>query len=348
MNRGRGPAPAGRGVRSGYAAAVDRERYGRGGVSRYSEPQRQPQPSRPPQRRDDRPSQPVRPERVERPPRSEEPWSEVPPEIEEMLRAQMAARVGRPAERQPDRGGSRSPAPSEARGTEPSPTGSTELVRPSAAPRGRRPRVSQESTVAPEAGADAGAAVGAAFDPAAASEPVRRGGRRRVGAPAEAGEVASEVSRPGGPERDLLAGSPATAEPAAGRRRRTPTTADQGEASSTEAGSPKPPTASRSRARTTSPAATGDASTAGGSTEGAATGVRRGRPPRAATPSTGEAAGTATPRARRATGGAAAKKAAGAAGETGAVPGEGPGTEPGETPAVAPRRRSTRGASEPV
>jgi hypothetical protein len=36
------------------------------------------------------------PPRVERPARGEE-WSEVPPEIEEMLRAQMAARPSRPS-----------------------------------------------------------------------------------------------------------------------------------------------------------------------------------------------------------------------------------------------------------
>ena len=102
-NAGRG---GGRGARSGYAAAVDRERYGgrspsagRSGVSggssgssRYgvSAPQGG---SREPERfRNDRP--PVRP--APRVGNADEPWSEVPPELEAMLRAQIGSRP-RPA-----------------------------------------------------------------------------------------------------------------------------------------------------------------------------------------------------------------------------------------------------------
>ena len=96
-------------MRAGYSAAIDRERYGRGGggLNRYGEPNRPTMPQgapRPPQqaprgplRRDDRPTQPVR---AERPARSEE-WSEVPPEIEELLRAQMAGRIQRPLQQRP-------------------------------------------------------------------------------------------------------------------------------------------------------------------------------------------------------------------------------------------------------
>jgi len=91
----------GRGARSAYASAVERERFGRSS-SRYTEPARRAQPQR---RRD---AQPQR-RRDERPPRqrgeaprsqeraSAEPWSEVPPELEELLRAQLAARQSRKA-----------------------------------------------------------------------------------------------------------------------------------------------------------------------------------------------------------------------------------------------------------
>ena len=94
----------GRGVRSGYSAAVDRERYGgrssagspsggQGRPSRYAEPA--PRGNREPNRfRQDRPDRQDRP--APRPaPRGgspEEPWSEVPPEIEAMLRAQLGSR----------------------------------------------------------------------------------------------------------------------------------------------------------------------------------------------------------------------------------------------------------------
>jgi hypothetical protein len=92
----------GRGARSAYASAVDRERYGRSASSsRYPEPVRQSQPqSQPPRRRDERPqrqSQPPRQHGMERAPvrDSLEPWSEVPAELEELLRAQLSARRNR-------------------------------------------------------------------------------------------------------------------------------------------------------------------------------------------------------------------------------------------------------------
>jgi uncharacterized LabA/DUF88 family protein len=88
--RGRQPARGGRG---GYAAAVERERFGRpaarpeGGAGR-----REPRPAR----------------------RAAEPWSEVPPEIEALLRAQLAARGEATS---PPAGGTVSPAGSEGEGT---------------------------------------------------------------------------------------------------------------------------------------------------------------------------------------------------------------------------------------
>ncbi len=101
--QGRGGGGRG-GARGAYAAAMDRERFGGGrgaGVNRFAEPPRRggggggggrgaQQPPRGP--RSDRP------ERFDRAPRTgggSEPWSEVPPELEELLRAQLSTR--RPA-----------------------------------------------------------------------------------------------------------------------------------------------------------------------------------------------------------------------------------------------------------
>jgi len=106
-----GRGVGGRGVRSGYSAAVDRERFGSrggggltGGINRYPDVSartgaggrdggRHEVP-----RRDDRGTgRPARVERVDRiggAPRPGEGWSEVPPELEAMLRAQLAAGGG--------------------------------------------------------------------------------------------------------------------------------------------------------------------------------------------------------------------------------------------------------------
>ncbi len=108
---GRGGRPGARGGRSGYSAAVDRERYGRGGgggINRYPDVSGRSgggwsvveagEVAASP-RREDRASSGPRPDR-DRPAagRSDEPWSEVPPEVEAMLRAQLARRTDeRPA-----------------------------------------------------------------------------------------------------------------------------------------------------------------------------------------------------------------------------------------------------------
>ncbi len=109
---GRGSRPGARGGRGGYSAAVDRERYGRGGgggINRYPDVSGRGsgggvggggggRSGRAPRRDDRAPSGP-RPDR-DRPAagRSDEPWSEVPPEVEAMLRAQLARRTDeRPA-----------------------------------------------------------------------------------------------------------------------------------------------------------------------------------------------------------------------------------------------------------
>ncbi len=136
---GRSPNRSGgaRGGRSGYSAAVDRERYGRGGgggINRYpdvsgrtaSTGPRDDRNDRAPRdagRRDDRGfgrgNRPERTDRTGSAPRPGEQWSEVPPELEAMLRAQMASG---PA----PRGGGRSPERSTApQRTERSDRGST-------------------------------------------------------------------------------------------------------------------------------------------------------------------------------------------------------------------------------
>jgi uncharacterized LabA/DUF88 family protein len=87
----------GRGARSAYASAVERERFGRS-FGRSSEPVRQPQPQR---RREERPQRQPQPQQRrggQRPGReSDEPWSEVPPELEELLRAQLSAKLSKQA-----------------------------------------------------------------------------------------------------------------------------------------------------------------------------------------------------------------------------------------------------------
>jgi hypothetical protein len=100
QSQGRGGGGGGRGVRSAYASAVDRERYGRSAAPRFTEPVRQAQP---PRRRDERPQRAPQPQQHRGgagAPRSTgrdsaEPWSEVPPELEEILRAQLSTKLSR-------------------------------------------------------------------------------------------------------------------------------------------------------------------------------------------------------------------------------------------------------------
>jgi uncharacterized LabA/DUF88 family protein len=105
---GRGGIRGGRGRGGAYAAALDRERFGggRGSTpSRFAQPapggrepnfNRNDRPDR--VERDDRP--PLRPAPRPAPrPSGDEPWSEVPPEIEAMLRAQLGSRAQAPEPR---------------------------------------------------------------------------------------------------------------------------------------------------------------------------------------------------------------------------------------------------------
>ncbi|HEY8199556.1 MAG TPA: NYN domain-containing protein [Candidatus Limnocylindrales bacterium] len=102
--RGRGGRPGGRG--GAYQSAVDRERYGRSGGSAFGgnggnsggapRSDRGPRPDRGPRYGSGTP-RPDRGPRTDRPPTrtssapsTGDPWSEVPPELEEMLRAELA------------------------------------------------------------------------------------------------------------------------------------------------------------------------------------------------------------------------------------------------------------------
>jgi hypothetical protein len=150
--RGRG----GRGRGGAYAAAMDRERFGGGRgsqVSRYAEPgsRRDSGPNRFDRDRGDRGGfRASRPESrpAPRPVSSDEPWSEVPPELEAMLRAQLSGGAGRAAARPAPRADRT--APSEAA---PAPTAEAEA--PAAAPKPRRGRTAAAATTghadAPEA-----------------------------------------------------------------------------------------------------------------------------------------------------------------------------------------------------
>jgi uncharacterized LabA/DUF88 family protein len=194
QGQGRG---GGRGVRSAYASAVDRERYGRSS-SRFPEPARQPQAQQP-RRRDERPprqSQP-QPRRGGVMPRSggrdsAEPWTEVPPELEEILRAQLSTKLSR-----------QSAAPAET-STE-QPVALPEAAEPKpAARRGGRRKVESESPAQPAQGTDASVEK---------SKPAVRS-RRKPAASAESGKGSASVSESGEPTAPSAPAAPKRRAPA--------------------------------------------------------------------------------------------------------------------------------------
>ena len=144
-NRGGGGRGGPRGGRSAYQSAMERERYGRGGggggINRYPDVSGRTRPSEP--QRDDRGF--GRGDRTPAPPprSSNEPWSDVPPELEAMLRAQVAQKpIPRPT---PSAINPPTPAP------EPSETDG-----PSKVPAARRPATRAPRTAAAAAPGDAG------------------------------------------------------------------------------------------------------------------------------------------------------------------------------------------------
>jgi uncharacterized LabA/DUF88 family protein len=188
-----------RGVRSAYASAVERERFGRSSstsssssASRYSEPARQSQPQ-PQRRRDERPqrqSGPV-PQRGGGLPRgggrdSSEPWSEVPPELEELLRAQLSTKLSRPTAARSEAPAGASPASAAPVSEAPSDTKSGEAPVAKTRSTGRGSR----KPVAAESGADAGAVSEGSDAPA----PKKRAPARRKPVAAVSGADAGAVS----------------------------------------------------------------------------------------------------------------------------------------------------------
>lgn len=231
---------ANRGGRGGgYSAAVDRERFGRGGgggINRYPDvsgrrlEERPRSPERP--RTDDRSRTDDRPPaaaRQDRPRSGDEPWSEVPPELEAMLRAQLAAKPARPAEvRGPDRSRAATVAPLAAESAQTAETAEA-AVRP--ARRGRPARaVDAEAAAKPTAGSAADVDA-----EAAGPAPRRRVTSRRAAEPVEPITA------------DAASASPAPRRRAPGR---TPAAAVAADVAVPEAAGTAAPAARRRTART--------------------------------------------------------------------------------------------------
>lgn len=223
-------AGRGRGGRAGraYAAAVERERFGRPGatpgLSRYPTPAPRSGGVAPAAGRRERPSS--------------EPWSEVPPEIEAMLRAQLAARQ-------------RGETPTQT-ATEPTPPASegpaaeaAAAETPSAGPEAPTPkrRTTRRRAMAAE-GSPAGSSTAsvetaeptgssASATEAATTPTRRRTTRRRTTSAEAAAEAGSEVAPTGETAEGATAGSGGT--PARRRTTRRRATAAEGEGSSAEA-----------------------------------------------------------------------------------------------------------------
>jgi uncharacterized LabA/DUF88 family protein len=140
-----GRAGGARGGRSAYQSAMERERFGRGGsggggINRYPDVSGRPQPNAAPRqdrsysRGGDRPM----PASAPAPRSSNEPWSDVPPELEAMLRAQVAQKPSTPR-----------PAASPSRATE-APEATEPVAKAAAKPRAtRKPRVTAEAADQP-------------------------------------------------------------------------------------------------------------------------------------------------------------------------------------------------------
>jgi uncharacterized LabA/DUF88 family protein len=274
----------GRGRGGAYAAAVDRERYGRGGatggaptsgtrfgepamrsgVNRDTAPRRDLAPRRDttPRRDVGRPLQ-VRSDRFESRPESSEPWSEVPPELEELLKAQLAQKLGRPADMRPA-------------ATESTPVVPT-VADPdaSAATRGRGRRRP----------AAADAAVGAAAEVASSkAEPGRAPARRRAGARAAATSTdPTPVAVPSAEAAPVAAPAPkrrAAARPTAAKPAGTSPAAEAATAAVTKR------RATRAAAAPAAAASAPDATSASAGAAGAAAPKRR-APRKAAAPAEG-------------------------------------------------------------
>ncbi|CAN5569075.1 hypothetical protein BH20CHL6_BH20CHL6_19090 [soil metagenome] len=202
----RGAGGGGRG--GGYQSAIDRERYGRGGGSMtqspFSGPRRDPRPqerpagNRPP--RTPRPERPAPMRPAHQPAAGSDPWTEVPPEVEELLRAELARRGGPTPERQTRR-------PERQTGRDagsPMPSGRSGQEQPSVQAEASAEERRAEAEAAADATAEAGSAAAEARSAEEESLPValgapeekpkRRGTRRSPGSRASDGEATSVAS----------------------------------------------------------------------------------------------------------------------------------------------------------
>jgi len=231
---GRGPARGGsRGRGGAYAAALDRERFGGGrgtSPSRFSEPPPRRQgsfgaPDRGPRRDGRGGGDPNRIERGERQDRGDrgdrvpfrqgpppaprgsgdEPWSEVPPEIEAMLRAQLSSRPA-PAPRrdEPVGGGERDSegvtADAAATTDQPARRGSTRSTAGTGSATGRGRGRRAGSAAEPEVAATGSTVEAEGGAEAPTSTPARRSTVRRPRAAAADASTAVAGEEPGTPE----------------------------------------------------------------------------------------------------------------------------------------------------
>jgi len=242
----------GRGRGGAYQQAVERERYGRGAPAPARGPRGPERGPRPQFDRPDRNRPPREPQVEERQPSGSEPWSEVPPEVAELLRAEMARRGGARPE-QPGRVNAPAGRPQETAAGQSSPSGSESGEAPATAGpsrgargRGGRGRVPGATAPAIEAAAvEASGPIGA--------EPAATGLGEPASTPAS-GDARSRTRRPRTPAAAPVE-VPATAEPpvAAPARRRgraASATVPAGEAiPATEAGAASGAEAAPSRSR---------------------------------------------------------------------------------------------------
>ncbi len=211
-----GGARGGRGVRAGYAAAVDRERYGRGGggggINRYPDVSGR---ERPATGGFGRPNRPERQERRDRPPvapRGGGEWSEVPPEIEEMLRAQLSSgRSGGDAGRQP------SPIP-QAPAAPPSTAEAIEATEVADAAPARRPTTRRRTATAAEV---TPSEAGPTADATEAAEAAPKRRTTRKAATKAEGEATAPPKRRTKASAATADAAPADADSAAPKRRVT-------------------------------------------------------------------------------------------------------------------------------
>ena len=302
---GRGGGGVNRSGRGGgsYRTALDRERFGRSGVSSFggggaAAGNMGSNMSRPPDRqrgRDQRPQAPNRqgrpplreaapqqaprpPQQADRPPQEAEPWSEVPAEVQALLRAELARRSSRPdvpnerQARSEDEARSESeapredqaPAPSEAQG--PSVPVVPEEVPATTPVRKRAPRTSSRAKAGAATAEPDAPEAGEADVEKAPSRPRATRARRTATADPEPAQAAAVE------ERAAATDEPAAAAPAAKRRTRkaSPVASadapseggDAAEAATSTAEPPKP------RRRTTRKAATTPSEGGSGAAEG--------------------------------------------------------------------------------